>query len=221
MADVDFMGVYPLARTSLTHPLYLDWLNLAAAPRFAKLPGRLGMTILPGKHQAGAMSGNHARDLELDAARLATEYGVTTFILLVEGWELEACRVPAFAATMARHGITVRHYPMVDSHTPADRSTHAPFRPSGTPPGTRYPGPGDVAGFGTLLGEIEMRLAAGETIAMSCRGGIGRTGLTAACLLVNGGLDPETAMRVTRASRKGTIENHRQETFVRRWQPPI
>src|SRR5664279_3259070 len=112
------------ARTSLTHPMYLDWLPLAAAPRFKSYPGRLGMTILPGKYQPGGLAGDHERDLEIDAACLA-ELGVTTFVVLVEDWELVRCRVPNFVATMARHGIEVVRYPMVDGHTPVTLSEAA------------------------------------------------------------------------------------------------
>lgn len=201
-------------RTSVSHPLYLDRLPITVAPRFAAYPGQLDMTILPGKYQPGGMAGDHARDLEADAARLAAR-GVTTFVLLVEDWELDNCRVPNFIATLARYGITVLHYPMVDGHTPRDRSHREPRSGSVDRPAT--PVPGDMRAFVAALAAVEAKLAAGETIGMSCRGGLGRTGLFAACLLMNGGLDAETAMTVTRQARRGTIENPYQEAFVRAW----
>ena len=48
-----------------------------------------------------------------------------------------------------------------------------------------------------------------------CRGGLGRAGLTAACLLVQAGMEPGEAMALVRKTRPGAIENSRQEKFVR------
>lgn len=204
------------ARTSLSHPMYLDWLDLRVAPRFANTPGHLGMTILPGKYQPDGMSGKHQRNLELDAARLA-ELGVQSFVLLVEDWELLRCRVPDFVATLNRHGIEVLRCPIVDRHTPDDRSPAMPSPVSEQTPAPWTSQPGDREAFSATLRELEQRLAKGETVAVSCRGGLGRTGLLAACLLVNGGLEPEAAIAATRAVRHGTIQNPRQETFVHAW----
>jgi protein-tyrosine phosphatase len=205
-----------IAHTSLTHPLYLDWLDLAAAPRFADLPGRLGMTILPGKRVPG-ISGRHERDLELDATRLVT-LGVNVFVLLVEDHELVRCGVPGFVETMNRHGIEVLRCPIVDGWTPREISLAE--RPLSVRHGPlRTPHPGDMAAFTTTLARIEVRLVTAQTVAVSCRGGLGRTGLLAACLLVNGGLDPSAAIAATRASRHGAIETARQEAFVRAWRP--
>ena len=55
-------------RTSTqSHPV--DWVDLRAVPRLLDVPGRLGMTFLPGKQRDG-WTGLHWRDLETDAARL-------------------------------------------------------------------------------------------------------------------------------------------------------
>lgn len=203
-------------RTSLSHPLYLNWLQVSAAPRFAKFNGRLGMTVLPGKKVSG-ISGYHDRDLEADAAQLA-KLGVTTFVLLVEDHELISCHVPDFVTVMNRHGIAVLRCPIVDGSTP--RQCSAAERSISLRPGpARAPAPGDPGVFAATLRGVEARLAAGKTVAVSCRGGLGRTGILAACLLIDGGLEPGAAIRETRAAREGTIENARQLTFVRGWSP--
>ena len=184
-----------MIRTSLNYPLYLDELDLRVAPRFAHFTSPpLGLTILPGKHQIG-ISGRHERDLELDAARL-TELGVSVFVLLVEDHELIGCAVPNFVEVMHRHHITVLRCPIVDGQTP---------------------GPTSLAAFRALLAEMEARLRAGQHLAVSCRGGLGRTGLTAACLLINGGLDSRQAISLVRQVRSGAIENRLQEYFIRSW----
>src|SRR3954467_1304057 len=132
--------------------LYLDWLDLEAAPGFASTTGRFGMTILPGRRCSGKTA-KEPRDLELDAATLAS-IGIDAFVLLVEDEELVACGVPAFAEVMAGHGIPVVRCPIVDHGTPVDPSTAArPLSDDG-----RTPAPGDVAAFATLLRDTAARL---------------------------------------------------------------
>lgn len=190
--------------------LYLDWLDLAAAPAFAGVTGRLGMTLLPGRRCSG-YAVKEPRDLERDAQTLAA-LGVSVFILLVEDHELISCGVPAFVAVMAAHGITVLRCPIVDGQTPRELSS-APRPPSGL----GVPEPGDIDAFTKLVGEIEGRLWLGQTIGVSCRGGLGRTGVLAACLLKRAGLDADAAIAEVRLARRGAVENPRQEAFIHAW----
>jgi protein-tyrosine phosphatase len=194
--------------------MYLNWLDLSHAPRFAKFTGRLGMTILPGKKIAG-IAGYHDRDLAADAAILA-KAGVSTFVLLVEDHELVSCHVPDFVPVMNRHGIAILRCPIVDGHTPHQHSS-AERSISLRHGANAVPEPGDLVAFRATLARVEAGLAAGATVAVSCRGGLGRTGIFAACLLIDGGLEPGAAIRMTRSAREGTIENARQEAFVRGW----
>jgi protein-tyrosine phosphatase len=195
--------------------LYLDWLELAAAPGFAGTRGRFGMTILPGRRCSG-QTAKEPRDIERDAVALAA-LDVDTFVLLVEDHELVACGVPTFSTVLAEHGIPVIRCPIIDHRTPRDRSS-AP-RPLSRPPhsGHVVPAPGDIAAFEDLVRNIELRLSEGQTLAVSCHGGLGRTGMLAACLLKRAGLDAETAMTVVRRSRPGAIDHPSQETFIRGW----
>jgi hypothetical protein len=190
--------------------LYLNWLDLTAAPAFAGMTGRLGMTLLPGRRCPGLMA-KQPRDIELDAQAL-TAFGVDVFVLLVEDYELIACGVPMFSAVLAAHGIPVLRCPIIDGQTPRDKSRAT--RPLS---GQVATAPGDIAAFTALIEEIEGRLRKGQTIGVSCRGGLGRTGILAACLLKRGGLDANTAMAVVRRSRPGAIENASQEAFIRAW----
>jgi hypothetical protein len=202
--------------TSSSAPaFYLDWLDLAAAPCLASVSGRLGMSILPGRRCAGKTA-KEPRDLLRDAETLAT-IGVDAFVLLVEDHELIGCGVPSFIQVLDAHGIPVLGCPIVDHLTPADRSTASPASSEAWGSGRPLPAPGDINTFRELLREIERRLRAGQTLAVSCHGGLGRTGTLAACLLKDAGLDAETAMSVVRRSRPGAIENSLQEEFVRGW----
>ena len=185
----------PGAITSPEHPIRVDWIDPAAVPPAARWTGRSGMTILPGKHGPG-LSGYHWRDLELDVARLATFYGTQTLAVLVEDAELAATGTTAITTVVPAHGIELLRFPIVDESVP-----------------------GDPVAYGAFLERLIERLRAGRRLVICCRGGLGRTGLTTACLLREAGLDPAAAMLVTRATRRGTIETAAQEAFVEAWPP--
>jgi len=180
-------------RTSTTNPLRVDWVDLAGVPALAGTSGRLGMTLLPGKQRDG-WTGLHWRDLATDARRLRERWGTDTFLLLVQDRDLDIARAGDVVAGLAAAGIEVLRHPVPDMDVPED-----------------------PAAFRATLDGILDRLRAGQAVVVACRGGLGRTGTAVACLLVDGGLDPEAAIRLTRASRRGTIERDRQEAFVRSW----
>ena len=185
----------PGTRTSEDSPIRVDWVDPAKVPADAGWTGRLGMTFLPGKHEYG-QAGHHWRDLDADVQRLATEHGVQTFVLLVEDHELDRTGTTRIADVMAADGIELLRYPIVDIDVPAD-----------------------PAAFAVFLAQVEDRLRAGRRVVVTCKGGLGRTGTTVGCLLREAGLDADAAVVLTRASRRGTIENPTQEGFVRAWVP--
>jgi hypothetical protein len=162
-------------QTTSAPEMYLDWLDLGAAPGYADVTGRFGMTILPGRRCSGKTA-KEPRDLERDAAALAS-LGIDAFILLVEDHELPE-----------------------QPHT-----------------GHVVPAPGDLAAFGALVEEVDGRLRAGQTLGISCHGGLGRTGILAACLLKRAGLEADAAISAVRRSRPGTVETAGQEAFGRAW----
>jgi ADP-ribosylglycohydrolase/protein-tyrosine phosphatase len=179
-------------RTSLASPIRVNWIDQAAVPPGAGWRGRLGMTLLPGKQFSG-YTGDHWRDLTADARRLR-ELGVDVLLLLVEDHELRECRVPDLVEVMAGHGIEVLRHPVRDLDVPADRETYR-----------------------ATLELVAGQLRQGQSVAVACRGGLGRTGTAVACLLVDAGLAPDDAIALTRRTRHGTIERGTQEAFVRAW----
>jgi ADP-ribosylglycohydrolase len=58
---------------------------------------------------------------------------------------------------------------------------------------------------------------AGANVIIHCRGGLGRSGLAAACCLVALGHSANDAIRAVRAARRGAIETEAQEAFVARF----
>ena len=170
-------------------PLRVDWLPPALLAD--ALPGKLGLTFLPGKQGASMRYPGriYRRDLDQDLAALR-EAGVSRLLLLVEDTEL------------ARWG------------TP-DRP------PSGwVPPVVRFPMPdGTAPAEVTMMDEILAAADAGRgdgPVAVACMGGGGRTGTGAACALVRAGMHPATAIDEVRRVRHPTaVETAEQEAFVR------
>ncbi len=176
-----------------TDDIRVDWVDLARVPGLASAPGRLGMTFLPGKRDIG-MAGDHWRVLDNDASLLRAAHGVDRLVLLVADDELAVTRVRDFAAAMERHGVDLVRYPIEDGSVPTDPES-----------------------FTALLGQIRQSVEEGQSVAVACRGGLGRTGTVVASVLRDGGLDGESAIALTRRSREGTIETAPQESFIREW----
>jgi protein-tyrosine phosphatase len=84
-------------------PLRVDWLETAG-------PGRLGLTILPGRRDRG-------RDAAADIARLGAERVTDVLCLLPDG-ELAAYGVPDLLARYRAAGLGVRQAPIADQSVP-------------------------------------------------------------------------------------------------------
>ena len=180
-------------RTSTDSPLRLDAIDLGGT---AAAAGRLVVTFLPGKKRDG-YTGPHWRDVDLDAARLR-DGGVDALFLLVEDVELEWCLLPDLPEALAAVDVELIRFPIRDPHTP-----------------TRAQDPG----FHEAVAGLVSRLAEGGTVAVACRGGVDRSGMTAACILVEAGLDPEAAIDRVHRGRRGSLKYEDQQRYVRAWRP--
>jgi ADP-ribosyl-[dinitrogen reductase] hydrolase len=178
--------------TSQSHPLRIE-------PVAAPGGGLIGVTFCPGKHQMGGLGGNWQRDLAIDLDAIRNR-GALAVVTLMEEYELSRYKVMSMGAEVTARGMAWLHLPIVDVDIPD-------------------------AAFETLWQEAGPRLhawlRAGERILLHCRGGLGRTGTIAARLLIELGLQPETAIRAVRAARQGTIETGGQEAYVRRLVTPV
>jgi protein-tyrosine phosphatase len=171
--------------------LRIDWLEPAQLGD--SLPGRLGLTILPGKHGVSFRYPGrvYRRDVRQDFAFLR-EAGVDRLILLVDDAELRTWGDPAIVAIGETAGVTVLRHPIPDGHPPAS-----------------------VGEMEEILGEVRDGRRVGN-VAVACMGGVGRSGTVAACALLGGGLTPESAIATVRAVRHPTaVETAEQERFVR------
>lgn len=172
-------------RTSETHPIRIDSIDLPSA-------GRIGMTFCPGKKDPHALQGVWHRDLDTDL-RAIRQWGASQLVTLMQEHEFGLLQVPDLCRRARKWGMAWLHMPIVD---------------------VSIPGPAFEQTWSTHGADILSRLCSGESIALHCRGGLGRTGLVAARLLIELGFRPPDALRHVRTARPGTVETREQERYV-------
>ncbi|MEH6585196.1 MAG: cyclin-dependent kinase inhibitor 3 family protein [Halioglobus sp.] len=172
-------------KTSQDYPLEID---AVAAPGS---PGRIGMTFCPGKKQRGAMTGDWNRDLTLDLEAIRA-WGATVIVNLIQDHEMTDLGVQDTAKHLPVDVAYIR-LPIPDFGVP-DAGWHEQWQTEGP----------------ALLA----RLRAGESIVLHCKGGLGRTGMIAARMLVELGCTPQASITAVRQARSGTIETREQEAYV-------
>jgi ADP-ribosyl-[dinitrogen reductase] hydrolase len=62
--------------------------------------------------------------------------------------------------------------------------------------------------------QLRSLLRSGKDVLVHCRGGLGRAGTIGARLLIELGMEPQSAIRSVRAVRPGAIETTAQEQYV-------
>lgn len=175
-------------RTSETHPLRLDTLTLPGTP------GRLGLTFLPGKKGDALYGAAWDRDLAVDVGAIRN-WGAAAVVSVLEPHEFELLGVPEFPEVMASQPFQWFPLEIRDSDIPDSRFESA---------------------WPNARAELMAILRAGGGVVVHCRGGLGRTGLVVARLLVELGLDPEEAISQVRAVRPGAVETWEQEEYIRK-----
>lgn len=168
----------------------VDWLETSELND--DVPGRLGMTFLPGKHgRSFRYPGRvYRRELERDLDTLR-DGGIRHLLLLVEDEELRRWGDPDIVSRAADRGVTVDRRPL----------------PDGTAPRS-------VEEMDETLDGLAAARRAGD-VAVACMGGVGRTGTVAACALVAAGWTAASAIERVREVRHPTaIETQEQVAFV-------
>lgn len=174
--------------TSDTHPIRVD---VVATPG---LPGRLGLTFAPGKNAPSETDRvRWLRDADTDLRVLRGRHGTDVLVALLRPYEYDLLGIPALIPQAQRQGMTVRRFEIADRTVP-----HAALSDT----------------FDATIDELCDDLRAGSTVTVFCRGGLGRSGLVAACVLVRLGEKPAHAIARVRSARPGAVETREQERYV-------
>lgn len=171
-------------RTSLSHPL-----RIAAV---AAGGGAVGVTFCPGKRGDSVFGPPWARDLARDLD-VIQRWGAAVVLTLVQDAELLALGVADLGEQVQRRGLRWHHLPIADLHPPG------PLFEAAWPPVAR---------------QLRRLLAGGGRVLVHCRGGLGRAGTVAACLLVETGVPAALAIEKVRRARPHAIETEAQERYV-------
>jgi protein-tyrosine phosphatase len=121
--------------------------------------------------------------------RALADLGATCVLTLTPQAELQKAGSADLAAVLAAQGMDWLHLPIDDFGTPS---------------------PAQQADWDALSRMVQARIDKGETIAIHCRAGLGRTGMIALRLMAQHGELPETALARLRASRPGSVERPAQ-----------
>ena len=179
-------------RTSVSHPIRIDELPI--------LNGWLGMSFCAGKKDVGYFSGHvWERDLETDALTIAN-WGAETWLNLMEESDIKAVSLNPiiFKNTIEKLGINYFHFPIVDAGIPTEEDENHWQQ--------------EISPF------VLHELTQGKKVFIHCKGGLGRTGIIAARLLIDSGVssDADEIMKIVRTARSGAIENRIQEEWIRK-----
>lgn len=174
---------------SIVSPLQIDAVPVPGTG------GLIGMTICPGKDEyagLGIPAGPWKRDLDLDL-QVIRDWQAQALVTLIEEFEFELLSVPELPERAQAFGLRWFHLPIVDVWVP----------------NLMFEEEWERAGE-----ELRQILRQDGRIVLHCRGGLGRTGMIAARLLVEFGMDPREAVRRVRAARTGAIQTREQEEYV-------
>jgi ADP-ribosyl-[dinitrogen reductase] hydrolase len=98
-------------RTSLSDPLYIDWLEVPKG-------WRVGLTFAPGKRGRSRGQFMWERDLEVDLDLIASKK-IRTIACLLDAKELVKWKIEALPAAAAARGMELLHRPIVDESVPS------------------------------------------------------------------------------------------------------
>lgn len=173
-------------KTSETHPLRID------SVRIPGITGNIGITLCPGKKIESLFGGTWYRDLDTDM-QVIKAWGTDALVTLLEDHEFEMMSVCELPDKVRKIGIKYYHLPIRDVSVPNNR-----FRWE----------------WNRVGPELRAILISGGKLVIHCRGGLGRSGMIAAHLLVEFGTNPEKAIIMVKTARKGAIETPEQIEYV-------
>jgi len=121
--------------------------------------------------------------------------GLATIVSLLEPAEIAELELGTESSLCASRGIEFHSFPIPDRGVPAS-----------------------AAAFDSFLAPLVRNLRGGAAVGVHCRAGIGRAGLTAACILVRAGIPyPLAFPAISRARRVKVPDTEQQELWVQKF----
>ncbi len=172
-------------RTSVTHPMTVSWIVWSGGPEGAHRSGRLGLAMAPGSRCA--IPGTEdlwERSLDLDMGAMKRA-GVTRLVCLLEDTEFGLLGLDDYPEVAAAAGLPFIRLPIPLHAIPGDGTAGGPTREA----------------LVRLVSEVVVALDSGDHVVVHCRGGLGRTGLVAGCVLRAIGYGPAAALTALATAR--------------------
>ncbi|KAL4450973.1 hypothetical protein ABPG74_021295 [Tetrahymena malaccensis] len=165
---------------------------------------KFGLSHCPGKKLAKGRDGKvHDRDLKVDIEQFSSQDSVKTIICLLNDYELRSIGVDVkqYQKICQEKGITFVQYPIIEMSVPECKNMDQFDQ--------------EVIQF--IINEMKQN----RNVLCHCRGGIGRAGLIASCLLLRFKIKNKwsDAIQLVRSIRdQRCVESKKQETFVQQYQ---
>lgn len=154
--------------------------------------GCMGLVACPGTRIDQMVAGSR-RHLQADLKEII-DWGANGILCLVEPHELKMNRVEDLPRLTMENGMWFKQLPIIDMDIPDQAFENA----------------------WAVEGErIRHALRIGERVIIHCYAGLGRTGMIAARLLVEMGMEPDDAIRAVRRDNRRRIQTKSQANFVR------
>ncbi len=160
--------------------------------------GSIGMTLCPGRKGTSQAHGMWDRDLPADLAVIAA-WRPDLVLSLLESHEYATLGIPHFETAVIAAGLPWVFAPMTDGGVSDARFER------------------DWVELGSRVRAISRD---GGRVLVHCRAGLGRTGLVAACLLIDFGAAPADALARVRVGRPNRVERGAQEAYVLEYRAP-
>lgn len=173
-------------RTSTSHPLEIATVVVPNG-------GAVGFSMCPGRKDADPVNGGWNRDIDLDLAHI-TQWGATIAIGLLEAREVRCLGVGRIPDLADRAGIDFLWRPVPDGGIPQD----------------------DEPQWSHIAERARQHLGHGSRVLFFCRAGRSRSAMSAACLLIDLGMQADDAVAAVRAARPGALQSAEQVEYVHR-----
>ena len=186
-------------KTSRTDPIHVFEISYESESVYdGSRTGVIGISMCPGKKGPSSLGGEWDRDLDIDISTLKEQFNPSLVVTLMTDEELKNSKVPDLGHKIESQGMKWCHIPVEVGSALDDDSEEAWFK---------------------VVGEVIRPVAVGDRILVHDRGGSGSSGMMAAIILIELGLDKEEAITRVRRVHSGAIDTGTQESYISKYEP--